>query len=132
MPSSPMRIIASLLEKLSTMDAVADASEPLSSNMLSDSEEPAPSSTATTGMQTAIETLILKLQNMSLLGLVSPTTITSETHLQHNTTFPISPVWKFMLVPENDFQPQTSNEALFLALLCESKAANMALHQEKQ
>ncbi|KIJ10205.1 hypothetical protein PAXINDRAFT_157684 [Paxillus involutus ATCC 200175] len=107
MLSSPVKIVASLLEKLSTMDAVADAT--------------------TTGMQTEIETLILKLQNTSLLGLVSPTTITSETRLQHTTILPISPVRKSTLVLGNDFQPQTSNEALFLALLHESEAANVTL-----
>ncbi|KAF9236166.1 hypothetical protein BU15DRAFT_50481 [Melanogaster broomeanus] len=77
-------------------------------------------------MQSDIELLIQQLQDTSLSGLVSDKTITSDTHLQHGTAHPISPM-KNSSPLACTIQPKTSNEVLLLTLLHESEAANITL-----
>ncbi|KAG1827916.1 hypothetical protein EV424DRAFT_1319044 [Suillus variegatus] len=75
-------------------------------------------------MQSELESLIEKLQETSLSGLVSSVPLTSETQLEHNTTHLISPVKK---KSPFSIEPKTSNEILLLALLRETEATNVTL-----
>ena len=120
-PSSPVRIIAGLLEKLSANEDIEEAPN---SDTISDSER----SITTQSMQSDIELLIQQLQGTSLSGLVLDKPITSATRLQHGTAHPISPVKNSdPLRVARTIQPKTSNEVLLLASLRESEAANITL-----
>jgi|SRR6267154_2045222 len=77
-------------------------------------------------MQSELESLIEKLQETSLSGLVSSVPLTSETELEHNTTHLISPIKKN---PSLAIEPKTLNEILLLALLCETEATNVTLER---
>ncbi|KIK75713.1 hypothetical protein PAXRUDRAFT_18757 [Paxillus rubicundulus Ve08.2h10] len=114
-PSSPVKIITNLLGKLSANKGAEGAPDTVSGP-----------STTTQHMQSNIESLIQQLQDTSLWALVSNKTITYDTHLQHGTAHPISPM-KISTPLINNFQPKTSNKALLLTLLCESEAANITL-----
>ncbi|KAF9238404.1 hypothetical protein BU15DRAFT_47786 [Melanogaster broomeanus] len=110
-PSSPIRIVANLIGKLSSQDTAHTTLEP---------------SESTASMHSEIESLIQKLQNTSLSGLMTGEQVTSKTHLQHGITCPISPMNKSTPLSP-DFNPTTTNEAYLLTLLCESDAMNISL-----
>jgi hypothetical protein len=110
-PSSPIRIVANLIGKLSSQDVERTTLE---------------SSESTASMHSEIESLILQLQNTSLSGLVTHQQVTSETRLQHGITCPISPIKKSTPLSPS-FNPETANEAYLLTLLRESEATNISL-----
>ncbi|KAG1777595.1 hypothetical protein EV702DRAFT_1197210 [Suillus placidus] len=113
-----MRIVADLLGKLSTKHDNhrddGDNTEAVATRI----RQPV------TTMQSELESLIEKLQETSLSGLVSSVPLTSETQLEHNTTHLISPVKKKSLF---SIKPKTLNEILLLALLRETEATNVML-----
>ncbi|KAF9237892.1 hypothetical protein BU15DRAFT_48263 [Melanogaster broomeanus] len=75
-----------------------------------------------------LDNVIKKLAETSLSGLVTPSIISSETVLQHGTTFPISPI-KESHLPIANIKVKTANEVMLLAALHEARAANAALKQ---
>lgn len=116
-PSTPVRIVADLLGKLSTKhDNHGDDGD--------NTEAAATRIRQPATMQSELESLIEKLQETSLSGLVSSVPLTSETQLEHNTTHLISPVKK---KSPFSIEPKTSNEILLLALLRETEATNVTL-----
>ncbi|KAF8834305.1 hypothetical protein BDN67DRAFT_915209 [Paxillus ammoniavirescens] len=75
-----------------------------------------------------LEDVIRQLSETSLSGLVLPTPLTSEIHLQHNVTHTISPIKTPHILTSCDHL-QTANEVILLTALCEAEVANAALKQ---
>ncbi|KAG6328433.1 hypothetical protein ID866_10657 [Astraeus odoratus] len=110
-PLTPMRIIASALQKLSQ---VGDRDEP--------------SMTTMSSVHKDLEDIIKKLTKSSLSGLVSSSELSLQACVEHGTANVISPIKKSYLSLHN-VQPQMATEVLLLAALHDAEATNVALKQ---
>jgi hypothetical protein len=114
-PSSPVKIVAELLRKLSSEKSSDNTDDSLIAQQL-------PTTT-----HSEIESVIQRLKGTSLSGLVSNAPLTSDTRPQCAAAHLISPIKKKQPPAYHNVVPKTANEVLLLSSLREAEVANATL-----